>query len=531
MAFFRTSNATGYVELAETESPSPPPATLTLNSKATEYLAQNSKYLPLPKWEKSPDIDWQAEFKVLELDAKAVAAINPLPSSTSSEQLDLDATAVEIQKVESTEVTAKKPVATTAPVKPAAQPPRKAVFSIGSPDSESDDDSGYGASSGSSANASNTASPQVISPIEFIPFDSSIALTMAAKAKKIGKTDLNFSEKDVKSINDYFRMHPEKIEKARRDKKTVVISPKESSLARMMYVMPDGDVHVCFSRHTNLNDIEFTGTEKNVSLDFSLATGEMYASASLKRSDNGKLLGASEFANLKRYQGVEGFAQMVHSFTYKKQYLGGKEVEKTRIVMKFYEEGDLWKAIKARKFSEEDKVNIMRDLARAFAIMEEKGDAHRDFKPMNVLLRRDSSGVIHAVIADLSSVSQITNTEALKKHNTTSWYCSPEYARAQDLMQRAAIAGHDLDRWSFAITILQLYGLSLPWQGKSDQRVFQMIANIKTEADVEDILVTPADKTEPLYMIRKLMSIDPKERPSMKELTAFFDKVDWSLWC
>ena len=77
----------------------------------------------------------------------------------------------------------------------------------------------------------------------------------------------------------------------------------------------------------------------------------------------------------------------------------GSQVSYVLIFMEFFEEGDLEGLIQSRikeynPVPEQEIINWLTKLVDAFAFMQERSIAHRDIKPQNIFLARESNEII-----------------------------------------------------------------------------------------------------------------------------------------
>ncbi len=407
------------------------------------------------------------------------------------------------------------PLHKMAPPEKTAIPPRK-----------SGEDSGY-----SSISPASDLSPPSSPEEEFaVPvFDRSIAANISAN---------NFTEESIDAINTYLRKNPRKFIQARGTGNIFFVHRNVSGLDRSMHITPEGDVVVHFTRHkpTTLADKEWSGTEKNVSLELSLRTGIISCTFGLKKDKDKKVLAKDEVANLIKYNGKKGFPGIISQYHYPK-IVNGKIEIKDRVSQEYYNLGDLWKAIERGLLSKEDLMQITFQIEEALALLHVE-DVHRDFKPQNILLKRNPDGSITAVISDLSSVCRQNDSLAFDGRCTTSWFASPEHAKKvmtlppqypKDFFMETD--GMPNDIWSWGITLCFMYGIDVPWTSAKDEAmILSNIWWVMSEERVEYCFPTPTDKTSPQYAIRQILKHNPKERPSAEQRKALWANVDWDKW-
>ena len=144
----------------------------------------------------------------------------------------------------------------------------------------------------------------------------------------------------------------------------------------------------------------------------------------------------------------------------------GSQVSYVLIFMEFFEEGDLEGLIQSRikeynPVPEQEIINWLTKLVDAFAFMQERSIAHRDIKPQNIFLARESNEII-CKVGDLgSAIKKEGNTATLMG---TPMYLSPKLREAFSQGSQITFSvQHDLyrsDVYSLGLTMLYLASLN-----------------------------------------------------------------------
>jgi len=132
---------------------------------------------------------------------------------------------------------------------------------------------------------------------------------------------------------------------------------------------------------------------------------------------------------------------------------------------------------------------------------------HRDLKPQNIMLSRDSKGFIHAKIGDFGlSRKMSTNTVYARSRVGTPYYMAPEQ-----------IAGHGYDEkadiWSLGCILYEVCTFKRPFNGSTIQQLTKNIRSgirkdINTRLYSQDLIVA----------VNSMLSTKPVMRPSALEL-------------
>ncbi len=138
------------------------------------------------------------------------------------------------------------------------------------------------------------------------------------------------------------------------------------------------------------------------------------------------------------------------------------------IVMEYIEGQELREKIGKEKFSLDQSLDIIEQIAKGLQAAHQKRIIHRDIKSSNIMITRTGTvKVMDFGLAKLGGVSQIT------KFGTTlgtTAYMSPEQAKGEHV-------DHRTDIWSLGVIIYEMLTGSMPFKGDFEQAVIYSILN------------------------------------------------------
>ena len=288
----------------------------------------------------------------------------------------------------------------------------------------------------------------------------------------------------------------------------IYIRPVESGQVRALFFTNE-KVYLCFNRKKLKDSLLGQGSLKTVTFAVDLASGAFFASASIKLSNNSETT-ANELFYLRHFTNKRGFVQLVDQVRYQ---------SKTRLILELQSKGNLNRVIKNNP-SLQNKKNIFENLVIALLSMHQEDLLHRDLKPGNILCRKNRENILEAVIADFDTVCPQNDITQLDEHCTTSWWASPEYARA--MIEKSSLVpvttkAHDI--WALGIILHQLLGGT--WNTDSSEAfAFQSIADIKQGP-------APTEIFFPSHLIWEMTQIDPKKRISIETAAKRLPLLIW----
>lgn len=187
-----------------------------------------------------------------------------------------------------------------------------------------------------------------------------------------------------------------------------------------------------------------------------------------------------------------------------KVYEAGEVENMPYIAMQYIEGQTLRLAYK--EMSLEEKVQVMRDIAKAIHAAHRLGIIHRDIKPDNIMLTKSEDGKWHPIVMDFGLAKEVgnkglTQTGALMG---TPAYMSPEQARGQiELLDRRT------DVYSLGAMFYSILVGKAPFQGSSPMEVVLKVINDDAQSISQIIPSVPKDLNT---IIMKCLEKDPKQR-------------------
>ena len=164
--------------------------------------------------------------------------------------------------------------------------------------------------------------------------------------------------------------------------------------------------------------------------------------------------------------------------------------------------GELFELISANGVLPDDKAKkLFRDLCKGIAFLHSKCIAHRDIKPENLIL--SESGQLK--IADLGFATvQYPEVGSVKEALGT-----PEY-QAPEVNKQRQYNGFRADMWSCGVVLFTMVEGVLPFDGQDDEALLLCIN--------KGVQVSTTVSEGPKELIIKLLSMDPRKRPTAAEL-------------
>ncbi|KAL9647816.1 hypothetical protein ABK040_015302 [Willaertia magna] len=142
-------------------------------------------------------------------------------------------------------------------------------------------------------------------------------------------------------------------------------------------------------------------------------------------------------------------------------------------------------------------------MLKALDYLEGMGIIHRDIKPANILINK--KGVVKLTDFGMSQQSQ---TKMFKTFQGTYFYMSPERLRG-------ANHSFDSDIWSLGVSIAECATGSLPFEGGKETTLWHLLQYVSEHK----LSIKKGQVSDELYdFINRCMEVDPKDRPSAKEL-------------
>ncbi|KAF6280943.1 hypothetical protein mRhiFer1_009322 [Rhinolophus ferrumequinum] len=173
-------------------------------------------------------------------------------------------------------------------------------------------------------------------------------------------------------------------------------------------------------------------------------------------------------------------------------------VESLFLVMELVPGGDMLRYLRDHGRMSEDKARgVFRQLVSAVQYCHEKGIAHRDLKPQNVLL----DAQLNAKLADFG-LGASSNIHRLSTFCGSPLYAAPELFRSQTFDGRAA------DNWSLGVLLYEMLTNTLPFKAKTWGGVKEKV--------VRGRYVVPSYLSlEVGRFLRKLLTLIPEQRENL----------------
>ena len=176
------------------------------------------------------------------------------------------------------------------------------------------------------------------------------------------------------------------------------------------------------------------------------------------------------------------------------------------IILEYADDGDLESKIKNQKkikkyFDEKLIWSIFIQIVFGLNALHKKNIMHRDLKSANIFLMKNGK----IKLGDLNVAKVIQDKGVLRTQTGTPYYASPEIWEDKPYSKKS-------DIWSIGIILYQMAALKMPFNGKSINEVYYNLSRVKMQE-------LPNIYTENLsLMIKKLLKVDPNERPSCDEI-------------
>ena len=177
------------------------------------------------------------------------------------------------------------------------------------------------------------------------------------------------------------------------------------------------------------------------------------------------------------------------------------------IVMELMSGGDLFDRIgKKKSYSEADARDLVVKMLKAVAICHQKGIAHCDMKPKNLLLVADDDDSF-IKLADFGFAARVHRPKSLTKQCGTPFFVAPEILTRKPYDQQS-------DMWSVGCIVFLLLSGNLPFLGRSQKELFRKIVAGKYEFTPTDWEFVSDDAKD---LVKNLLVLDPDKRYSAKK--------------
>lgn len=166
-------------------------------------------------------------------------------------------------------------------------------------------------------------------------------------------------------------------------------------------------------------------------------------------------------------------------------------------------------------FAESDARRLFRLVCEALSYLHSKDVVHRDLKPDNVLLTSKERSTCMPKIADLG-VAATYDSNHCKTICGTPHYFAPELIDAfktpsDSLNQSSPGYGKTVDMWSLGVVLYILLSGTPPFEADG---LYDQILGGHYEFDAEEWETVSSEAKD---LVRRLMTVDPKKRPTIQE--------------
>lgn len=144
---------------------------------------------------------------------------------------------------------------------------------------------------------------------------------------------------------------------------------------------------------------------------------------------------------------------------------------------------------------------LCRQIMEALAYCHEKGVAHRDVKPANILI--DKYG--RAKLADFGIAQHFPKTQLSQMFGGSLVYLSPEVLKKKPFDPMMA------DIWSLGVTFFEMASGNLPWEGDTPQALEKAIFSQKVN-------IPDHFSKEFIHILGKMLNTNPQNRMSLSDI-------------
>ncbi len=173
----------------------------------------------------------------------------------------------------------------------------------------------------------------------------------------------------------------------------------------------------------------------------------------------------------------------------------------------------------------EEIFQFFRDIATGLHHLHAKGYIHRDLKPSNCLLHRESNSVT-VLISDFGEVQTVDTQRGSTGATGTISYCAPEVLRKDIAGGKFGEFTTKSDIFSLGMIVYFMCFGRLPYSNADDineenEDLEQLKLEIMRWTGFDEQTRARPDLPEKLYRyLKRLLSVDPNERPSTDEILA-----------
>jgi calcium/calmodulin-dependent protein kinase I len=176
------------------------------------------------------------------------------------------------------------------------------------------------------------------------------------------------------------------------------------------------------------------------------------------------------------------------------------------LVLDYVEGGELFDHIvEVGNFSEQEAIEVTRQVLSALEFLHSRKIAHRDIKPENLLCNKSSDGKLQIQIADFGLSRFFEAEEAMETRVGSPEYVAPEVLEGKSYNER-------VDMWSCGVVVYILLTGFLPFYEKEPNKLYRKIK--KGEYDWDDC---PDVSDLGKEFVSRLLITDPDQRLTAEE--------------
>ena len=144
---------------------------------------------------------------------------------------------------------------------------------------------------------------------------------------------------------------------------------------------------------------------------------------------------------------------------------------------------------------------VFKQIIDALVFLHEKGIAHRDLKPDNIIVDHDD----HVKIIDFG----LSTDQAFQLRET---YCGSLAFASPECVRHIPYSATKSDVWSAGLILYSMLVGGLPWKSRD-------VMGISREISFEDVQIPFDVPAAPSYLLKQILKKDPAQRPTAKEIS------------